>query len=96
MTLFRKPLQTLSYFCKFSFASIANSSRSASRHPVTLFVVLPLLGMYLIAKQGHHLPELLTSLEVSTLVLNLASWAHSSYCAIMQKSQFNRLPVYQP
>eukprot|EP00199_Chlamydomonas_sp_CCMP681_P002152 CAMPEP_0119112770 /NCGR_PEP_ID=MMETSP1180-20130426/41649_1 /TAXON_ID=3052 ORGANISM="Chlamydomonas cf sp, Strain CCMP681" /NCGR_SAMPLE_ID=MMETSP1180 /ASSEMBLY_ACC=CAM_ASM_000741 /LENGTH=424 /DNA_ID=CAMNT_0007100469 /DNA_START=92 /DNA_END=1366 /DNA_ORIENTATION=- len=63
MTLFRQPLRTLYYFGHFSVNGISNGVRLASKHPITIFVLMPAVAAYLLAKQAQYAPHLVTPLE---------------------------------
>lgn len=56
LTLFQSPIRTLYYFTRSSIEGFSNAFKFCIGHPVTLFLVVPVLAAYSGAKYTGHAP----------------------------------------
>jgi vacuole membrane protein 1 len=85
LTLLKSPLKTLYYFGHFSVTGLLRGSKWFVSHPLTVFVLFPLIVSYMGAKQYDYAAHTTQELEVGGLaagafcrgpnrVLDLQAW----------------------
>lgn len=71
LTLFKSPIRTLYYFSKSAWSGLTASAHWVASHPVTLFILLPALALYMGAKHSGQAPGVVEAVEVGVLLAGL-------------------------
>lgn len=64
LTFFRSPVLTLYYSLCYIGQGLTQGTRWFISHPITLFLLLPLLAAYAVAKSLHYAPRTVEEIEV--------------------------------
>jgi len=66
LTLARSPIRTLYYFSCSVISGTASAAHFVATHPVNLWIALPLVAFYVIAKGLGYAPSTTEAMEVSS------------------------------
>lgn len=64
LTLLKAPVRTLYYFSRYTISSATSGLQWFASHPFTIFLLLPAVAIFALAKYNDYQPGILTEIEV--------------------------------